>query len=194
MKRLAFLAAVACLWGYLPGTGRAGPVKYTDMVTASGTLGSSSFNDALVTLTLSGDTANVTGVSGFFSNTVGAFKVTVAGIGTATFTDSLEVFDNHLNAFAGFEDLTAFADVLDTRDATFVSYDLTTSIGPVTNSSLINPGQHFNTTLGQLIFDSAAADSTFTAVTSSTVPEPAGLTLAGLAVVGLARYRRWRKP
>ena len=88
MKRWAFLAAVACLCGCaLGGTGRAESITYTEQATASGSLGSTSFTNALVTLTFAGDTANVTQIGqGEFANSTGTATVTVAGIGTATFT------------------------------------------------------------------------------------------------------------
>src|ERR1700719_2352887 len=75
----------------------AGPITYTEQATASGSLGSTPFSSALVTITFTGDTANVTGGSGFFANNVGTATVNVSGIGTATFTSGLEVFDNQVS-------------------------------------------------------------------------------------------------
>jgi hypothetical protein len=89
MKRLALLAVV-CV-GALAGTGRAGPITYTEQFTASGSLGTQSFTNAMVTITGTGDTANIVSSGLNIFNPVTA-TVTIAGLGTATFTDSLRVF------------------------------------------------------------------------------------------------------
>ncbi len=177
----------------LTGQAHASPITYTESATASGTLGAQSFTDALVTLTLNGDTSNVTGGSGFFSNSVGTFTVDVAGIGTATFTDSMQVFDNQGSIAAGFGDNTQGGSVLDTFDATFATYDLTTAIGPITNSNFIRPDLTFATTLGGFNIQSAGL-ATFTASTAAVAaPEPASLTLLGLGIASLAGYRLRRR-
>jgi hypothetical protein len=171
------------------------PVTYTEQAIASGTLGGSSFTSALVTIVFTGDTVNVTGGGGFFTNAVGIATVTVGGIGTATFTDSMEAFDNQIfgpPAAAGIGDITVPGSVLDTFNTVFASYDLTSSIGPVPGGSFIRPDLTFGTTLGGLNI-SSAGDSTFTAVVSSSAtPEPTSLALVGLGSVALAAFRRKR--
>jgi len=52
---LTLLAAAICSIGHI----QADPVTYTLSTTATGTLGSSTFTDALVTVTMTGDTADV---------------------------------------------------------------------------------------------------------------------------------------
>ena len=74
--------------------GQAAPITYTEQALASGTLGARVFTNALVTIVFTGDTTNVTGGAGFFTNNLGTATISVAGIGTGTFTSSLFVFDN----------------------------------------------------------------------------------------------------
>jgi hypothetical protein len=193
MKRLAFLAAVACLCsGFLTGTGRAGLITYTETATGSGSLGGTAFTDAMVTVTGTGDTANVT-TDGFGNvENVITVTVTVAGVGTGTFTNSTRVFDNQFNA-AAFEDTAIGADILGTFSVPpFDTYDLKTAIGPITNTAdNFGFGFTFPTTDGNFILNSVVNNtSTFEATTGT--PEPASLTLVGLGVAGIAGYG-WRR-
>lgn len=169
------------------------PITYTEQVVASGTLGTATFTDALITIGLSGDTGNVTGGSGFFTNMVGTFTVDISGVGEAVFTDSMEVFVNQ--AFsppaAGFGDISTGGSVLDTFNSVFASYDLTTPIGPISGGSFIRPDLSFGTTLGALNITSAG-DSTFTASTSA-VPEPASRIFLAAAIAAILVYRVRRR-
>jgi hypothetical protein len=189
MKRFAVLAAVAWLCGCaLPATGRAGMIVYTETVDATGSLGSlGSFTDKLVTITLTGNTANVTNpASGEFVN-FDTCTVNVAGLGTATFTDSIFVGSNQNFTEAGFFDNSQSQDtILSTIDATLATYDLKTSIGPISNTASFNPTVTFPTTDGNFQITALFGNSTFTATT--TTPEPASLTLLGLGVASLAGY------
>jgi hypothetical protein len=130
----------------------AATIYYTEQATATGSLGSDSFTSALVTITFVGDTANAGGSSGFFTNSIGAATVTIAGIGTATFdAGTVEVFDNQTFSPAAAVGMTSVAQghsILDTLDAAFASYELTTAIGPVTDSSLVNSTVSTGTNLG----------------------------------------------
>jgi hypothetical protein len=169
------------------------PIIYTEQAIASGTLGGTTFTDALITLMLDGYTGTVVPRgSEFFFNPVGTFTVNVSGIGTATFTDHMEVFDNQGFAppAAGFARLGGNGgSVLDTFNTQFASYDLKTPIGPISGASFIRPNLVFGTTLGNLQILSAG-DSTFTA---STVPEPSSL-IPLVALGGILACRLKRKP
>jgi hypothetical protein len=195
VKRLPFLAAVVCLWGCaLTGTGRADFITYTEQFTASGSLGSTPFTDAVVTITGYGDPNEVkTDSSGFLVNPVTA-RVTVAGIpGIAAFTGNIRACGdpNQLSpalSQAGFlESENAFDIFLaTTANSAFVSYDLKSSIS---ESGPPNGGGSFATDQGTFLLSTFSADSTFTATAT---PEPASLSLLGIGAAGLLGYG-WRR-
>jgi len=145
------------------------PITYTETDTATGSLNGVAFTDANIVLTMNNNTTNVTGGPTLFDN-VGTVTVQVGAGAPVTFTDSMEVFSNQAVPAVGFEDATIPADVLDTASASFATYALTTSIGPITGTAEFNPGESFPTTGGDFILTSVG-DPTFTA-TTSVVPAP----------------------
>jgi hypothetical protein len=171
----------------------ASAITYTVSDTASGTLGATSFTGALVTVSFSGDTGTVfMSSAGFWENDIGTATVTIAGIGTATFTDAMFAFDNQAAIAAGIGDNTCVgcrASVLDTFNSVFGSYDLMSAIGPISGAVFFRPDLSYGTTMGLLNFSSAGATSTFTA---TTVPEPANLILLGTGLVSLIGFVRRR--
>src|ERR1700674_1719277 len=77
-------------------------IRFTESVTASGSLGSTSFTNSLITLTATGNTSNVTHPSltdpGFSELLVPAASISIAGLGTANLTSSVGVFANPVSS------------------------------------------------------------------------------------------------
>jgi PEP-CTERM motif len=172
-------------------------VTYTIEATASGSLGGIAFTDVTVVLMMNNNTTNVTNSApGDFGN-VGTATVSVGGGPAVTFTDSIQVFSTQSVTTVGFDDLSVGDDILDDFSASFATYDLTTSIGPVVGSSEINPESSFATTGGVLVL-TTAGDATFTGAAptgvGSAIPEPSSwaMMLIGFAGLGYAGYRRAR--
>ncbi len=182
MRMVSFIRAaylVVALFGFVPVV-HAVPITYVQTGTASGMLGATPFVDALVTVTLTGDTSNVVPElfppldCPFCFVNVGTTTVEIAGLGTATVTDATGVW-----AFAQPVDLDddpttpelpgvvigtldnppatdSFTGLGGTATMALLGYDLTTSIGPLSSGILggvgYAEGNFVNTTLGALSF------------------------------------------
>jgi PEP-CTERM motif len=179
------------------------PITYTEQATGSGCLGGTSqadctanhgFTNATVLLRMTNDTAHVTGASPLFEN-FGTVTVSVNGGPPATFTDPVtEVFSAQSPplpppANGGFSDVTLGKDILDTADVAFATYDLKSSIGPITDTAIWSAPIFFPVTGGFFNLAVVVGSSTFTAV-ASTVPEPSSLALLAVALSGLRLIRR----
>ena len=160
---------------------------------ATGSLGASSFVNSLVTLTAVGDTSNV--LSGTSSELfVAAVSINIAALGTtASLTGTADVFSCDVRGFSSTVGITddsgVVADILDTVSGAFSTYGLTTSIGLVTGSSIINPPNSFGTNLG-LFQISSAGNATFTAMVA---PEPDTVVLLGFGLTGLTALVRRKR-
>lgn len=195
MRRLiaALLFSASSL---VPVIAHATPITYTLQTTASGQLGSASFTDALVTITVDGDTANVAtsdrGV--LFNPGTGGADLTITGFAPTAFTAPITIFnDGFFVSIANSASLNLIAE----GSNAFASYDLNSAIGPLTAPIAVNQlfGSELSTATaaGNFFLTSDSGDSTFTATLDSTVspvPEPSTLCLLGigtLVMLGAAR-------
>jgi hypothetical protein len=196
MKRLAVLAILGILGA---GKVRAAVITITETVTATGSLGGTAYN-GLVTITATGDT---NGVVPYGPNLIGfnntSATVTVEGIATATFTALTLGFVNQSSVPGAGIELGAVnnpnpADILDVRNPAFSTYNLTSSIGPLTGTPVFEGPSSYATTLGVFSFTSFLGNATYQAVVTAAVPEPTSLTLAGIGgVIGVGCARRVRR-
>jgi hypothetical protein len=175
------------------GFAGASSITYTESTTDTGSLNGIAFSSAAITMTFTGDTANVTSPeSQIFVNEIGTLIVNIASLGSATFTDATQAVANHGNDLAGFGDNTIDAFILGTEYPALAIYALATAIGPITNTPLINSGTGFATNEGQLILTSVG-NSTFTAtLLASSAPEPTTMILVGLGLLVVPALRRLR--
>jgi hypothetical protein len=174
----------------------AGLITYTETVTGSGSLGGTAFTDALITITATADTGNVMNAGpGILDVKNASTTLDVTGIGSGTFTGNMVTFVNQnvspQTPAVGFADLTVGADVLDTSNPAFATYDLTTPIGPVSGPSILSTGSTFGTTAGNFKLTATSGLVTFEATTQGAVPEPSTLILTSVGFVGVlfSRFR-----
>jgi MYXO-CTERM domain-containing protein len=199
MKVLRLIAAATVLALTVGTMGRARADEIDVIATGIGTgsLGGSRFVDAAFTITAISDTTRVVPI-GSGGLDVGADNsvVTISvGSVSATVMDPTIIFNLRGSSAAGIASGTTSSPgvaVEAVHNTAFASYDLLSSIGPLTGTAFTgNPPPLLNTTLGAFTLGSVVADSGTiqVVVESSTIPEPASLTSATLvALAGLGGY------
>ena len=174
----------------------ADPITYTGQAMVSGTLGSVSFTNQLLTITLTSDTSFVyedSAINTFYNDASPAHLMyfTIGNLPQYYFTDQMSVDDQLDNGWVGFHDYTQanLGGVMVTFNDVFKAYSLTSSLGPITGHNQVNTDVYFATSAGGLNITDYG-DSTFTAEVVAT-PEPSSLLLIGIGVLGvLATVRR----
>jgi hypothetical protein len=196
--RVTVLALVVfALTGF--GRAEAAQIFYSESITTDGILGGTVFADKLVTLTFTADTTNVTFFQGSnftqYTNNPSVSTVTVAGIGTATWSDPVLLSVFAFPTFSEFSvtDTTSSTDILDTFAVAsgFAGYDMKGPLSPVNGGAAYPVGTLFGTSRGSFEFTKTGGGvSTVSATTTATAaPEPSGLFLITLGLFSLAAYR-----
>ena len=177
---------------------RAAPVVYTESVLAQGSLGTQEFYNLPLVLMLFADTANVVPSPSFpgdLQNIGSSATVQISGIGSAAFTGQIGAFVDRTSlagsgiGVVGITDLTVNLDILDTFSPAFLSYDLASSIGPITGLAFINLTRHFGTTAGDLVLQNVGGPSTFLASVAVPEPETFMMLAIGLGLLCCAKRR-----
>lgn len=195
------LLVLALSFAALPFTlsAKADTITYTVTDTASGTLGSTTFSDEAVTVTLTGDPSTVDQQNANRTTEAGTATISIAGLGTYTFTDSMSLLINHSTDLGSITDQNGYR-ILGTQNSAFSSYLGTTSFGPVSGTSETTDTagglvpNDVNTNGGILEFTTIGATSTFTADVDATAatPEPSSLALLGTGILSTAAFARRR--
>jgi hypothetical protein len=189
LKALSISGALICVSGGVCEV-QGAQATYTLSTVGSGHIGLQTFTLAHVTIISTADTSQITNSQpGIFHVPDITATVFVSDIGTATFTIPTINVANQNNSRVGFSApnqglAILFAD----NNPPFHSYDLSTSLGPLTGSASFNSGVSFMTTLGSFSLTSVS-DVTFQAVV---VPEPSIPALVGFVLMCVVSRFGWR--
>jgi hypothetical protein len=181
-------------------------ITFTDITTANGTIGSTSFTSAPITISGFGDTSSIQPIdhAGYFIDDSSA-SIAIGGVGTFEFATGTRFFVNNTADSVGFaRSGVDGADLIDgPNNSGFSSWFMLTSIGPITGGGVIVQWNNIQcptclpltpvvTTGGTLVLDNAFPDVAFSARVGPTVPEPGTFLLLaiGLLSVGcLVRHK-----
>jgi hypothetical protein len=177
------------------GGASAATIDYVFKGTATGSLAGDGFTDESFTVTLVGDTDNVTSSGGEFFNqaisasfTVGSTPGALTGLVNEVILNTDPMSPRV--AFGQAQSMNFVAEAL--QNGSFASYNLKTAF-PLTPGTPQFITQVFETSVGDLEFDSASFAS-FEATTGS-VPEPStwAMMLTGFAGLGWLAHLRGRR-
>ena len=197
MTKTVFILAGALV--ALPAMGET--ITFTISATGSGTLGSTSFTDQIVTFTEVTDTSDITNpcLGSIYDypcapNQAGN-TVTIGGIaGTQTISGDTFFFDNAIN-LVGISDafFQTYLSAEGTADG--ATYGMTTAFGPESAGYYTVGSSTLATSGGTLSLTSFSGDATFSAVLGSptAVPEPGSLGLVLVAGIPLSVGLLWRR-
>ena len=187
----------------------ANPVTYTMEFIGTGTLGTSSFTQADVTLTMENDTDNIvpdlTQTPPLYEIN-GPATVSINGVTStpAMFTDTIQVYTDSAS-LVGFYDANLGFDIVDLFSSSFSGYELG-AIGPITDTAQLGLPNipQFPTDAGNLILsglgNGTTSDATFTATVAAIPEPPIGRGLSVAVAVGSALFganllrQRFRNP
>jgi len=133
------------------------PINYTFTGTATGSVDTTAFSNADVTITISADTQDVVfdGYS-FYSVTPLSAEIAIAGIGSGTMAGQIVLFNQQaLNySFAGVQQ--DMMDVVTVEGLELDTYDLKTAFVPLSNGYLsIGGSMNIPTTMGTVVFNNS---------------------------------------
>lgn len=180
---------------------KADPISYTEQAVLSGELDGTTFTDATVTFTVTGDTSDITNPSpGIYKNEPLTGTVTVAGVGSDTFSSLLEVVLESPST-VGIALMSGGIVLTTSKTGAFSGYQLGTSFGPINGGGLFNADFSYAMAAGTFMLDETSkedrlgsAPSTFWADgPARRIPEPATLMLFGAGLSGFVALRRRRR-
>jgi hypothetical protein len=171
----------------------AAPITYTLSGPVSGTLGATPFTNAQITIVATGDTSTADCGAPIFCNTLSSVTFTINGVGSGTVTDGLSIFDGTTGAL-GLERTTGgLVDWIDHDAVQFQTFNLATSLGPITvvprtpQGAVATTAGSLNLTSGPTTFQSVVTGggptATTTAVISSLNPSVVGQSVTFTATV-----------